>query len=416
MRILVLNCGSSSVKYSLFEMDGEDGLAKGILERIDRGARLVHEACGEQIVSEIPSVRDHRGAVEVVIRAILHPKWGALESCDRIEAVGHRVVHGGERFSGSVAIDRDVIDSLEGFSNLSPLHNPANLAGIAAVSAILPGVPQVAVFDTAFHHTLPSRAYTYALPHGLCRKYGIRRYGFHGTSHRYVMEEAARLVGRPPAELRLISCHLGNGASIAAIDRGRSIDTSMGFTPMEGLIMGTRCGDLDPAIPLFLMERGMAFEEVGRLLNHESGLLGISGFSSDMREILEAVYSDASKKVLNLDHPHHDRALLALEIFIYRVKKYIGAYAAAMGGVDFVAFTGGIGERSLLICQEASSGLEFMGIELGEAREIGGGAVDLSKEGSRARVMIIPTKEELFIARETYRLLSDGRILGNDSS
>ncbi len=409
MKIMVLNCGSSSVKYSLFAMgETESALVGGLVERIGLDdPRLVHKlADGLKIVRDDLLLRDHRQAIQQVLAMLTHPEYGVLASTDEIEAVGHRVVHGGERFAASVRIDDAVMQALYDHVGLAPLHNPPNITGIEAVKAILPGVAQVGVFDTAFHQTMPPQAYIYALPYELYAKHRIRRYGFHGTSHRFVTHEAARFLGRPLEELRLITCHLGNGASVAAVQYGHSVDTSMGYTPLEGLAMGTRCGDLDPAIVLTLMEKeGLDTRQVNELLNKKSGVLGVSGYTFDMREIEAAVYRDVRQRTLNTDHPHHRRAKLALDIYNYRLKKYIGAFAAAMGGVEAVVFTGGIGEHSEVTPDEACAGMEFMGIELGAEIVLGNGWYELSSPTSRVRVLVIPTNEELMIARDTYRIL-----------
>jgi len=412
MKILVLNCGSSSVKYSLFAMDEtERALVGGLVERIGLDdPRLVHKpADGRKVVRENVPVRNHHGAVELVLETLTHPEHGVIASAGEIDAVGHRVVHGGERFAQSTRIDGEVMQALRDHVELAPLHNPPNITGIEAVAAILPRVPQVGVFDTAFHQTMPPQAYIYGLPYEYYQKHGIRRYGFHGTSHRFVAQEAARFLGRPLADLRLITCHLGNGASIAAVKGGRSVDTSMGFTPLEGLMMGSRCGDLDPAIVPFLMEReGLNTDEIDALLNKKSGVLGVSGYTSDMRDIEEAAYSDIEKRTPNVDHPHHRRSKLALDVYNYRVKKYIGAYAAAMGGVDAVIFTGGIGEHSEVTPDDACAGMGFMGIELGPVQKLGGGWYELSRPDSPVRVLVIPTDEELMIARDTFEIVAGG--------
>ncbi len=409
MKIMVLNCGSSSLKYSLFEMgEIETSPVSGLVERIGLDdPRLVHKlAGGRKIVQDDAPVHDHREAIGLVLEALTHPDYGVLTSTDEIDAVGHRVVHGGERFASSVRIDAEVMQALYDHVDLAPLHNPPNITGIEAVTAVLPRVPQVGVFDTAFHQTMPPHAYIYALPYELYEKYRIRRYGFHGTSHRFVAQEAARFLERPLEELRLITCHLGNGASIAAVKYGQSVDTSMGFTPLEGLEMGTRSGDLDPAIVFFLMENeNLDADGVNDLLNKKSGVLGLSGYTSDMREIEDAVYADIAGRVLNPDHPHHRRSKLALDIYNYRVKKYIGAYAAAMGDVDAVIFTGGIGEHSEVTPDDACANMEFMGIELGSEINLGDGWYELSDPASPVRVLIIPTNEELMIARDTYEIV-----------
>lgn len=409
MKIMVLNCGSSSVKYSLFAMgETEQALVRGLVERIGLDdPRLMHKLSdGREILQEDVPVRSHHHAVRLALEALTHAEYGVLSSTDEIDAVGHRVVHGGERFARSVLIDNDVIQALYDHVGLAPLHNPANITGIEAVMAILPQVPQVGVFDTAFHQTMPPHAYVYALPYEFYTQHRIRRYGFHGTSHRFVAQEAARYLGRPLEELRLITCHLGNGASITAVKYGQSVDTSMGFTPLEGLEMGTRCGDLDPAIVFFLMEKeGLDAAGTNELLNKRSGVLGVSGYTSDMRQIEEAAYSDISHRIPNVNHPHHRRAKLALDIYNYRVKKYIGAYTAAMGGVDAVVFTGGIGEHSEVTPDDACAGMEFMGIELGPEINLGNGWYELSGATSRVQVLVIPTNEELMIARDTYEIV-----------
>jgi len=411
MKILVLNCGSSSVKFRLFEMDGERELLRGQVERIGSAvSRLeVQSEKGRNALGGMP-VQDHKQALNLALEYLKDRDLGAVSSLQEIKAVGHRVVHGGSSFSQSVRIDEEVKRTLYGLIDLAPLHNPYNIMGIEAAAVHLPHAPSVAVFDTAFHQTLPPQAYIYALPFELYEKHGVRRYGFHGTSHRYIMDECSKLIGRDARDLRIISCHLGSGSSIAAISGGRSVDTSMGMTPLEGLVMGTRCGDLDPAIQLFLMEKEkLAPAEVQELLYRRSGLLGISGYTSDARELEEAAYMDGepdeSRRSLNISHPHHRRSRLALEIFCYRLRKYIGAYAAAMGGLDVLAFTGGIGERSATVPQDSCAGLGLMGIELGPRTDLGEGRHELSAPSSRVRVLVIPANEELMIARDTSRLL-----------
>jgi acetate kinase len=413
MKILVLNCGSSSVKYRLFEMDGARELISGHVERIGTGgSRLaVQSEKGRIALAGMPA-QDHRQALYLALESLKDPDLGALSSLREIQAVGHRVVHGGSCFSQSVKIDEDVKRMLYGLIDLAPLHNPYNIMGIEAAAALLPHAPQVAVFDTAFHQTLSPQAYIYALPFELYEKHGVRRYGFHGISHRYIMEESSKLIGRDAGDLRIISCHLGSGASIAAIMKGESFDTSMGMTPLAGLVMGTRCGDLDPAILLYLMEREkLGPAEVQVLLNRRSGLLGISGYTSDAKRLEEAAYLDRDPdktcRALNSSHPHHHRSRLALEIFCYRLRKYIGAYAAAMGGLDILAFTGGIGEHSATIPRDSCAGMEFMGIELGPRTDLGNGWLELSAPFSRAKVFVIPANEELMIARDTIKLLTE---------
>jgi acetate kinase len=414
MIILVLNCGSSSVKYSLFSIGSEEKrLARGSIDRIGfHNSRLIQESRGSRTEYQL-KVRDHSHAISQLLDMLLNVPVdndssirGILPSLNYIDAVGHRVVHGGDRFASAARIDDSVLEFLRGHLYLAPLHNPPNLAGIEAISRLIPRATQVAVFDTAFHQTLPPHACIYALPYELSEKYRIRRYGFHGISHRFVAQEAARIMKRPPEDLRLITCHLGNGSSIAAVKHGRSVDTTMGFTPLEGLAMGTRCGDLDPAIVLFLQDQaGLNHAEISDLLNRRSGMAGLSGCSSDMREILRAVYLDDRRRTLNNGNPHHKRSKLALDVYVYRIKKYIGAYAAAMGGVDAVVFTGGIGQSLSVIQEDACKGLEFMGVEIGTARSLGNGCYCLSKLTSGVKVLMIPTDEELMIARDALEIL-----------
>ncbi len=404
MRILVLNCGSSSVKYQLFELDGqaETVLASGIVEEVGLGSSsLTHKRPGhEKVVRADLPVRDHTGAIQMVLDILVSPEHGVLGSVAEVEAVGHRVVHGGERFAASVQITADVMKALYDNVPLAPLHNPPNIQGIEAVTALLPAVPQVAVFDTAFHQTMASPAYLYAIPYRFYRTYGIRRYGFHGTSHKYVAQRAAEYLQRPLAELKIVTCHLGNGASATAVHHGRSVMTSMGFTPLEGLAMGTRCGDLDPAIVPFLMEKeGLDVDGINHLLNKESGVLGLSELSSDMRIFQEAIHAGP-------DHPHYERSVLVLRHYTLRVKRTIGAYAAVMGGLDCVVFTGGVGENFAEVCEWSCQGLEFLGIEGVQARRTGGQIVEASAPGSRTKVLIVPTDEELAIARDTYDIVA----------
>lgn len=396
MNILVVNCGSSTVKYQLFRMEDEDRyevVARGIVERIGiSGSRLEHRSALDTFVEERP-VPNHRVALELVIAALTSGKTQVLSGVGEIDAVGHRVVHGGEKFTGSVLITDEVLEAIRACADLAPLHNPPNILGIEACQELIPGVPQVAVFDTAFHGTLPEYAYIYAIPYEYYEKYRIRRYGFHGTSHRYVAERAAKMMGRPLEELRLITCHMGSGVSFTAILHGKSIDTSMGFTPLEGLVMGTRCGDIDPAIVFFLMEReGLSAKEVEEILNKKSGVLGISGISSDTRDIEDAA-------------PHNHRARLTLDIIAYRAKKYIGAYYAILGGLDGLVFTAGIGENSPYIRKSICSGLEHLGILIDDERNtVRRKEALISRDDSRVQVMVIPTNEELVIARDTWRI------------
>ena len=377
-------------------MEDEKSLAWGAVERIGaHGSILKHNRHDGHSVKVVGDILDHQAAIEYVLGILLSANHGVLNSRDQIDAVGHRVVHGGEQFTGSVIIDSVVMAQLHDCIELAPLHNPHNIKGIRACQALLKDRPQAAVFDTAFHQRMPDHAYHYAIPYVLYKRYGIRRYGFHGTSHRYVADRAARMLDKPQEKLKLITCHLGNGCSMAAVNFGESIDTTMGFTPTEGLMMGTRCGDLDPAALLYIMSReeiGMA--EANSLINKHSGLQGISGVSNDMREIEGEAEGGNS------------RAKLALDMFAYRIKKYIGAYAAAMGGLDGVVFTGGIGENSSQVRTLSLEGLEFLGIEIdAEVNRAVSSDERFIDSGSRVRVMIIPTNEELVIARDTFRLV-----------
>lgn len=401
MKILVLNCGSSSVKYELIEIEKESVLAKGIVERIGMsGALSTYQVGKKKPVKTAAEVLDHREAIKLALDALLHSKTGVIKDKKEIVAVGHRVVHGGEKFATSVLVTEEVKEGIADCIELAPLHNPHNLRGIMACEELLPGIPQVAVFDTAFHQTMPRYAYIYGLPYTQYRKYGIRRYGFHGTSHLYVSQRVAHLVDRPLTDLKVITCHLGNGVSIAAIKGGVSIDTSMGFTPLEGLVMGTRCGDIDPAIVLYIMtNEGLSINEVNTMLNFHSGLQGLSGVSSDMYDILEE------------EKKGNDRARLAIEIFTYHIRKYIASYAGVMGGVDAIVFTAGIGENAPRIRALSCAGLEFLGVVIDKERN----EKTIKKEGeisapnSKVKVYCIPTNEELVIARDTYSVITRGR-------
>ncbi len=396
MKILVLNCGSSSLKYQLINMENEGVMAKGIVERIGiEGSFLKHESESNGKVKIEEAMKDHKDAIRHVLEALVHKDHGAIASMEEISAVGHRVVHGGEKFSGSVMINQDVIDALEECSELAPLHNPPNLMGIYACQEILPGIPMVGVFDTAFHQTMPEDSYIYALPYEYYESHKIRRYGFHGTSHKYVAMKAAALMGKPIEELKIVTCHLGNGASIAAVDGGKSVDTSMGFTPLEGLAMGTRCGDMDPAITTFLMEKeDMDYKELNNMMNKKSGVLGISGVSSDFRDIEEAAEKG------------NKRAQLALDVYHKRVKKYIGAYAAEMGGLDAVVFTAGLGENSPESRATICKGLGFLGINIDpDKNNVRGKETVVTSDDSTTKVILVPTNEELAIARETLSLV-----------
>jgi acetate kinase len=396
MKVLVINCGSSSLKYQLINMENEHVLAMGICERIGiEGSFLKHQpGDGAKITIENP-MPTHTEAIQSVIDALIDSKHGVIKSMSEINAVGHRVVHAGEKFATSVVLNKEVKDALTECIELAPLHNPPNIIGIEACEKIMPGIPMVGVFDTAFHQTMPKEAYIYALPYELYEKYKIRRYGFHGTSHKYVSEKAAEFLGKPLSELKLVTCHLGNGASVAAVDKGKSIDTSMGFTPLEGLVMGTRAGDMDPAIVTFLQDKeNLTSEEVNNLLNKKSGVLGISKLSSDFRDI-EVAAKDGN-----------ENAKLALEVYNYRVKKYVGAYMAAMNGADAIIFTAGLGENSDLVREAVCKDMEFFGIKIDpEKNKVRGKLTDISAEGSRVKVLIVPTNEELMIARDTKRLI-----------
>jgi len=397
MKILVINCGSSSLKYQLIDMADESVLAKGLVERIGiEGSVLTHKPNGKDKAVIQQPMKDHKDAIKLVLDALVDPVHGVIKSMSEVSAVGHRVVHGGEKYSKSVLIDDSVMKALEECTKLAPLHNPPNLIGINACRALMPGVPMVAVFDTAFHQTMPKSSYMYALPYELYEKYGVRRYGFHGTSHKYVSGLCAEMMGKNIEDLKIITCHLGNGASVAAVCNGKVVDTSMGFTPLEGLVMGTRCGDMDPAIVTFLQEEaGMSSKEVNNLMNKKSGVLGISGVSSDFRDIEAAAEKG------------DERAALALDVFHYRVKKYIGAYAAAMGGVDAIVFTAGLGENSPETRMEVCKGLEFLGVSIDpEKNNCRGKQVDISAEGATVRTFVIPTNEELMIAKDTRDIVS----------
>ena len=398
MNILVLNCGSSSVKYQLIEAEGRTTLARGNVERIGMsGATLSnvrHDGDEIRIAGEIV---DHTQAIEYILAVLLSKNHGVITDRSQIHAVGHRVVHGGETFSASVLITDEVIKTLRDNIELAPLHNPHNLRGISACEVSLPGIPQVGVFDTSFHSRMPRKAFLYGIPYSLYTQYKIRRYGFHGSSHRYVADRAAQMLGRAAADLRLVTCHLGNGCSMAAVDRGVSVDTTMGFTPLEGLLMGTRAGDIDPTVILFVMgKEGLTLGEANTLLNKHSGLQGISGISSDMREIVSEMKNGDKK------------ATYAFDVFTYRIRKYIGAYVAAMGGIDGIVFTGGIGENSLEVRSACCQGMEFFGIAIDEALNSSSAREKvISPPGARTPVMVIPTNEELVIAIDTMRIVAE---------
>jgi len=395
MNILVINAGSSSLKYQLMDPETQDVLAKGLCERIGIDGRLTHKvpATNGKYEFEI-AMPTHAEAIQAVIDALLSAEHGVIKSMDEIDAVGHRVVHGGEAFAGSVKIDDTVMAAIEECIPLAPLHNPANITGIKACQKVMPGVPMVAVFDTAFHQTMPEKAYIYALPYEYYENDKVRRYGFHGTSHMYVSKRAAAMLGKPIEETKIITCHLGNGSSVTAVDGGKSVDTSMGFTPLAGLPMGTRAGDLDAGILEYLMSKyNFDIKEMVNILNKKSGVLGISGVSSDFRDL-----GDAAKE-------GNHRADLAVKSFNYGVKKLIGAYAAAMGGVDAIVFTAGVGENSPEQRMEMASGLEFMGVKMdAEANNCRGKETVISAPDSKVKVLLIPTDEELVIAQDTARL------------
>lgn len=398
MKILVINAGSSSLKYQLIDMDKSDVMAKGLCERIGIGdSKLNHTPNGKDKVVIEKDMRDHSDAIKMVLDALTDSEHGVISSMDEISAVGHRVVHGGEKFNKSVIINDEVKAALEECVPLAPLHNPANIIGIEACEKAMPGVPQVGVFDTAFHQTMPKEAYMYGIPYDLYEKYKIRRYGFHGTSHKFVSQQAALMLGKPADELKIITFHLGNGSSITAVDKGRSVDTSMGFTPLAGVVMGTRCGDIDPAIVKFIADaENIGLKEVDNILNKKSGVDGISKVSSDFRD-LEAAANDGNEK-----------AKLALDMFVYSVRKFLGQYIVAMGGVDAIVFTAGIGENTVMIREGILANTEFLGIELDKEKNgkaIRGVQMDISKESSKVRILVIPTNEELMIAMETQELL-----------
>lgn len=396
MKVLVINCGSSSLKYQLIDMSNESVLAIGLVERIGiDGSVLKHEIPGRDKEVIQQPMKDHKDALKLVLDALVNEEYGAIKSMDEINAVGHRVVHAGEKFADSVVITDEVVKALEDCIELAPLHNPPNLIGINACREILPTVPMVAVFDTAFHQTMPESSYLYGVPYEYYKDYGVRRYGFHGTSHKYVSQRAAAMLEKDIKDLKIITCHLGNGASVAAVDGGMVVDTSMGFTPLEGLIMGTRCGDMDPAIVTFLMKKlNLDADGINDVMNKKSGVFGISGVSSDFRDIEKAAEEG------------NERAIVALETYYKRVKKYIGAYMAEMGGVDAIIFTAGLGENSIDAREIICSGLERLGIEIDkEANKVRGKEKLVSSEASKVKVLCIPTNEELMIARDTMALV-----------
>ncbi|MEI6131737.1 MAG: acetate kinase [Bacillota bacterium] len=397
MKILVINAGSSSLKYQLINMRDEALLAKGLVDRIGLdGSFIKHSKTDGETIVHDHYMKDHTVAIKHVIDMLTNPTHGVIADCDEILAVGHRVVHGGEKFSDAVIIDDEVMAAIKDCIDIAPLHNPPNIVGIEACEAVMPGTPMVAVFDTSFHQTIPKEAYIYALPYEQYEKHRIRKYGFHGTSHKFISQRAAELLGKPISELKIISCHLGNGSSITAVNGGISVDTSMGFTPLQGLAMGTRCGTIDPAIVTYLMENEkMTVEEVNSMLNKKSGMLGISGVSSDFRDLDDAIAEG------------NERAQLAIDVFCYQIKKLIGEYVAAMNGVDVIVFAGGIGENNVVVRKGALKNMEFLGIELDDAANEAARGINsvITKPGSRTTVMVVPTNEELSIARETKKLV-----------
>lgn len=396
MKVLVLNCGSSSIKYKLFDMDHKAVIAQGGIEKIglkDSFLKLTLPNGEKKILEK--DIPEHTVGVEFILQTLTGAEYGVVKSMDEIDAVGHRMVHGGEKFSQSVLLTPEVLEAFAACNDLAPLHNPANLKGVHAISAILPNVPQVGVFDTAFHQTMPDYAYMYAVPYELYQRYGVRRYGFHGTSHRYVSKRVCEFLGVNPEGQRIITCHIGNGGSITAIKDGKSVDTSMGLTPLEGLMMGTRSGDIDAGAVTYIMEKeGLDAAGLSNLLNKKSGVMGIFGESSDMRDLEAAVAAG------------NPRARLAENMYFYRIKKYIGAYAAALGGVDILVFTGGVGENQASARWGACEGLEFMGVKLdAEKNKVRGEEAVISTDDSKVKVVVIPTDEELMIASDTMAIL-----------
>lgn len=396
MKILVVNCGSSSLKYEIYEMPSQQSLGKGLVERIGLPSGNLTQEYGSRVLHREQEIPNHRVAFEMMMEAILDKEQGILKSVSEIAGVGHRVVHGGEQYASSVLIDEQVMQAIEANCELAPLHNPANLTGIRESMAVSGDVPQVAVFDTAFHQTLPPSAFLYGIPYEMYGKYRIRRYGFHGTSHRYVSNVALQMMKRSVENTNMITCHLGNGASITAIQRGRSIDTSMGFTPLEGLMMGTRCGDLDPSIIFYLLERGFDIHELNVILNKKSGLLGLSGISSDLRD-LEASAAEGN-----------ERAIMALDTYAYRIRRYIGAYVANLIKVDFIVFTGGIGQNGVKMRHRICNRLENLGIHIDPQKniDVGSKAGIISQPYSPITILVIPTNEELQIAIDAYDLIN----------
>lgn len=399
MKVIVLNCGSSSIKYQLFEMPSKAVLAKGLVDKIGlKGSAIKHKRSDGVEAKLEGEILDHQAGIQYLLGILVSEKYGSIKNIEEIDAVGHRVVHAGEKFSGSVFITEEVIDALEECVDLAPLHNPPNLKGIYAMKELLPEVPQVGVFDTAFHQTMPPQAYLYGIPYSLYEKYKIRRYGFHGTSHKYVSKRACEILGLDYENQKIITCHLGNGASMAAIKDGKSVDTSMGMTPIEGLIMGTRCGDLDVGALLFIADKEeTSIQNTSTLVNKFSGMIGVSGVSSDMRDIETAAENG------------NERAKVALEMYQYRVRKYIGAYAAAMGGVDVIVFAGGIGENDTVTRTKSLEGLEFLGLEVDREKSLKSRGKEeiISTPESRIKIIVVPTDEELMIAADTHEIIEN---------
>jgi len=398
MKIIVLNCGSSSIKYQLFEMPSAIVVAKGLVDKIGlKGASIKHNMANGDVLKLEGEILDHQAGIEFVLGILTHKEHGCVKDLNEIGAVGHRVVHAGEKYNTSVAINKEVIEALVECIDLAPLHNPPNLEGIYAINKLLPEVPQVAVFDTAYHQTMTEQAYLYGIPYSLYEKYKVRRYGFHGSSHRFVAQRAAEILGKKMEDLKIVSCHLGNGASMCAIQNGKSFDTSMGMTPVEGLVMGTRSGDIDAGALLYIADKEeISIPYTSTLINKHSGMLGLSGVSSDMRDIETAAAEG------------NHRAKISLDIYHYRIKKYLGSYAAAMGGVDVVIFTGGVGENACETREEICEGLEFMGIEFDVAKNtnLRGKEAIISKPGSKVTLMVVPTNEELVIAQDTFEIVT----------
>lgn len=396
MKILVVNCGSSSIKYQVIDMNDESVIAKGLVERIGiEGSLLTHTPADKDKVKITGDIPDHVVGVQKVLNALISPEYGVFKSLSELDAVGHRVVHGGEVYSESVLIDEKAVKVFEELSDMAPLHNPPNIAGIRACQKLMPNTPQVAVFDTAFHQTMPAEAYMYGIKYEDYKDYGVRRYGFHGTSHKYVSERAAAVLGKPLDQLRTITCHLGNGSSVTAVKNGKSVDTSMGYTPLAGVLMGTRCGDIDPAIvPVLAGKKGLDNTAIDKYMNKECGVLGVSGISSDFRDLE------------NAEKEGNERAKLALDMFCYQVRKLIGSYAAAMGGVDDIVFTAGVGENDIGTRAKICSGLEFLGVKIDAAKnDVRGKETVISADDSQVKVLLIPTNEELAIAKDTDKIV-----------